>query len=209
MDTTDIDPGIVDHTVLGPETTSADVGAVMDQAAEYGLNACIPPCYVAEIADRYPSVQCISVVGFPHGTQTPQSKCLEAKELADAGADELDVVITVGQLLDGDPEYVTAELRAIVEAVPVPVKAIIEAPLLDQDEVEQAAQCAANAGCSHVKTATGYADGGATVEDVEIMAEYLPVKASGGIRTPTFANELIAAGADRIGTSSGPAVIGE
>jgi deoxyribose-phosphate aldolase len=194
----------IDHTVLGPETTPEDVERVLDEATEHGMNACIPPCYLG-IADES-DVTVATVIGFPHGQHAPAAKREEAVAAWEAGADELDVVINIGRLRAGETERVTEELADVVAAVPIPVKVIIEAPLLSDDEKRRACECAVDADADFVKTATGFS-GGATVEDVSLMSEFLPVKASGGIGSYEKAAEMFAAGAERIGASSGVALV--
>ncbi|WP_049998125.1 deoxyribose-phosphate aldolase [Halococcus sediminicola] len=193
----------IDHTVLGPETTPTDVERVLGEAAEYGMNACIPPCFLDSAEG---AVTVATVIGFPHGQHAPEAKREEAVAAWEAGADELDVVINVGRLRAGEDERVTEELADVVAAVPVPVKVIIEAPLLSDDEKRRACECAVDADADFVKTATGF-EGGATVEDVELMSEYLPVKASGGIGSSEKATKMLSAGAERIGASSGVALV--
>ncbi|WP_439027379.1 deoxyribose-phosphate aldolase [Haloarchaeobius sp. DT45] len=197
----------IDHTVLGPETTLDDVRDVLDAAAEYGMNACIPPCYVAEAAEYAPDVTLATVVGFPHGQHVPRIKREEGVQAWDDGADELDVVINVGRLKAGDTETVQAELADLVAAVPIPVKVIIETALLTDEEKHAACAAAAEADADMVKTSTGFADGGAEVDDVELMSEYLPVKASGGVGSWADAKAMFDAGAVRIGASSGVAIV--
>nr|WP_284014586.1 deoxyribose-phosphate aldolase [Halobaculum sp. DT92] len=197
----------VDHTVLGPETTMADVETVLDAAADHGMNACIPPCYVAEAADRAPDVPLATVVGFPHGQNTPEAKRDEGEDAWRSGADELDLVINVGRLRAGEDDLVTAEIAEVVAAVPVPVKVIVETALLSADELHRACAAARDADATMVKTSTGFADGGATVADVELMSEYLPVKASGGVGSYEEAIAMLEAGAVRIGASSGVDIV--
>ncbi|MCT9097760.1 deoxyribose-phosphate aldolase [Haloarchaeobius sp. HME9146] len=197
----------IDHTVLGPETTLDDVRGVLDEAAEYGMNACIPPCYVAEAAEYAPDVTLATVVGFPHGQHAPRMKREEGVQAWDDGADELDVVINIGRLKAGDTEAVREELADLVAAVPIPVKVIIETALLTDEEKHAACQAAKDADAEMVKTSTGFADGGALVEDVELMSEYLPVKASGGVGSWADAEAMFDAGAVRIGASSGVAIV--
>jgi deoxyribose-phosphate aldolase len=197
----------VDHTVLGPETGVADVRQVLDEAAEYGMNACVPPCYVAEAADHAPEVPLATVVGFPHGQHAPGVKREEAVAAWNDGADELDVVANVGRLLAGEDDAVAAELADVVDAVPLPVKVIVEAPLLDEPALRRACEAAVEADADMVKTSTGFVDGGARVADVAVMAEYLPVKASGGVGSWDDARAMFDAGAERIGASSGVAIV--
>jgi len=194
----------VDHTVLGPETTLADAERVVAEAAEYGTNACIPPCYVADLADT--EVTLVTVVGFPHGQHAPEVKREEAVTAWQAGADEIDVVVNVGRLKAGEDDAVVDELAELVAAVPTPVKAIVEAPLLTDAEKRRAAEAAVEADADYLKTGTGFS-GPATVADVELLAESLPVKASGGIGTYAEARSMVAAGAARIGASAGVALV--
>jgi len=197
----------IDHTVLGPETTLTDVHDLLDDADEYGTNVCVPPCYVAEAADYAPDVTIATVVGFPHGQHATRAKVAEAERAHEAGADELDVVINVGRLQAGDHETVAAELAAVVDATPLPVKVIVETALLSDEQKHTAGVLAREAGAAFLKTATGFADGGATVPDVELLAEYLPVKASGGVGSYEEAVAMLDAGAERIGASSGVAIV--
>ena len=197
----------IDHTVLGPETTLADVRRVLDEAAEHGMNACIPPCYVAEVREEAAETTIATVVGFPHGQHAPETKRDEAVTAWKDGADELDVVVNVGRLKAGETEAVGTELEELVASVPVPVKVIIETALLTDDEKHVACALARDAGAAMVKTSTGFADGGATVADVELMSEYLPVKASGGVGSYEEARAMLDAGAARIGASSGVTIV--
>ena len=193
----------IDHTALGPTTTLSDVERVLDEADEYGMNACLPPCYVSEAAAYAPDVTLATVIGFPHGTHSTAAKYGEAVDAWQTGADEVDMVLNVGRLKAGDDEAVREDIEEVVAAVPIPVKVIIETALLTDAEKHRACEAAAEAGAAFVKTSTGFADGGATVDDVKLMATYLPVKASGGIGTYDEAAAMLDAGAERIGASSG------
>ncbi|MFW6320801.1 MAG: deoxyribose-phosphate aldolase [Halohasta sp.] len=198
----------IDHTVLGPETTPADADRVVREATDHGMNVCIPPCYVEATAEKAPPTLTIAtVIGFPHGQDAPRIKREAAASAWKAGADELDMVINVGRLRAGEIEAVTEEIEAIVASVPIPVKVIIETPLLTDAEKRRACEAAVDADAAMVKTSTGFADGGATVADVELLSEYLPVKASGGIGDYETAMAMIEAGAERIGASSGVEIL--
>ncbi|WP_299265855.1 deoxyribose-phosphate aldolase [Halorientalis sp.] len=202
-------PGRVDHTVLGPATTGEDVLAVLDEAIAYGTNACIPPCYV-ELASSYaPETTVATVIGFPHGQHTPSTKAEEAELAWEDGADELDLVANAGRLLAGEDDDYRNEVAEVVAATPLPVKVIVEAPLLTDEEKTRAAELTAAADADMLKTATGFTDGGATVADVELLSESLPVKASGGIGSWERAEAMLDAGAERIGASSGVAIVEE
>jgi deoxyribose-phosphate aldolase len=198
----------IDHTVLGPETTWDDVETVLAEAADHGMNACIPPCYVAEAADYGNAPETVAtVVGFPHGQHAPETKRDEAVAAWEDGADEIDLVINVGRLKAGEDDAVAAEIAGVVAAVPVPVKVIIETALLSDAEKRRACEAAVDADADMVKTSTGFADGGATVSDVALMRDYLPVKASGGVGSYEEATAMLEAGATRIGASSGVAIV--
>ncbi len=197
----------IDHTVLEPTTTPDDVECVLEQARRYGMNACVPPCYVSAASDHAPEVPLVTVVGFPHGHHTAAVKRQEAERAWDDGADELDVVIAVGRLTAGDTAAVRRDIEEVVASVPVPVKAIVETALLSDDEKRDACLAAKDADADFVKTSTGFADGGATVPDVELMSEYLPVKASGGISDFETAKAMLDAGAERVGASSGVEIL--
>lgn len=201
-------PARVEHTALGPTTEWADVAAVLDDAIQYGMRACVPPCYVAQAAD-YANVPLTTVVDFPHGQGSTEAVCSAARQAWRDGADELDVVCNVGRLKAGDDDAVRDHLEEIVATVPVPVKVIVEAPLLTDDELDRVGRLAAEADAAFLKTATGFADGGATVADVERLAGHLPVKASGGIGSWETAKAMFDAGATRIGASSGDVVVRE
>jgi deoxyribose-phosphate aldolase len=202
-------PARIEHTVLGPTTTWGDVRDVLDTALKEEMSACVPPCYVAAATEYAPGVDVTAVVGFPHGQHTTEVKCAEAGRAWEDGADEIDVVANVGRLLDGEDDAVEADLEEVVAAVPVPVKVIVEAPLLEAGALRRACEAAVRADADFLKTATGFSAGGATVADVERMSEYLPVKASGGIGSWETALAMFEAGAERIGASSGDVVVGE
>lgn len=197
----------IEHTVLGPTTTIEDVITVLDAAIDTGMRACVPPCYVSLASNYAPNVDLSTVVGFPHGQHATETKSTEAEQLDAAGADELDVVCNVGYLKDDDDKAFRQDLEEVIAATALPVKVIVEAPLLDDDEKHRACQSAVDAGATFLKTSTGFSDGGATVADVELLSTYLPVKAAGGISTWEQAAAMFDAGADRIGASSGVEIL--
>jgi deoxyribose-phosphate aldolase len=197
----------IDHTVLGPETRPGDVERVVEEATAHGMNVCVPPCYVSEAREEAPELTIATVIGFPHGQHATVAKREEAATAWRDGADELDLVVNVGRLQAGQDGAVRDELAEVIAAVPIPVKVIIETALLSREEKHRACKLASDADAAFVKTSTGFADGGATVEDVELMAEYLPVKASGGIGSYADARAMLDAGAERIGASSGVAIV--
>lgn len=199
-------PERIDHTVLGVETTPAEAHRVVNEAKRYGMNACIPPCFVSDIET---DAVLTTVIGFPHGNHAPEIKRAEAERAHQEGCDELDMVINVGRLKAGESEAVRADIEAVTEAVAIPVKVIIETAVLSVEETHRACELAVSGGAEFVKTSTGFADEGATVEDVALMSEYLPVKASGGIGSYEQARSLLDAGAERIGASSGVQIVEE
>ncbi|MBX0295148.1 deoxyribose-phosphate aldolase [Haloarcula nitratireducens] len=201
-------PDRVEHTVLGPTTTPADVRSCLDDALEYGMRACIPPCYLPLAAD-YADVPLATVIDFPHGQGSTDAVCAAARDAWDRGADELDLVSNVGLLKAGEDDALGEHLTEVVAAVPVPVKVIVEAPLLSDAELHRIGRLAADADAAYLKTATGFSEGGATVDDVEILSQYLPVKASGGVGSWDEAGAMFDAGAERIGASSGDVIVRE
>ncbi|MFB6143190.1 MAG: deoxyribose-phosphate aldolase [Halorientalis sp.] len=202
-------PERIDHTAVGPETTADDVLRCLDEAIEYGTNACVPPCHVELAAGYAPSTTLVTVVGFPHGQHTTAVKVTEAERAASDGADELDVVANLGALRGGDDDAYRRDIADVVAAVSLPVKVIVQAPRLSEAELDRACELAASADADMVKTATGFGDGGATVADVEVMRRHLPVKASGGIGSWAAAEAMFEAGAERVGASAGDAIVRE
>ncbi len=199
----------IEHTALGPLTGWEDVSDVLDTAIAYGMRVCIPPWYVERAIDYMPGIKLSTVVGFPHGQHTVETKCQEATQAWDAGAKELDFVPNLGQAVAGDIEAFEAELEEITAAVPIPVKVILETPLLADETLEELAAVAADTDIAYLKTSTGFTEGSVTVSDVELLAQYGQVKASGGVDSWAFAEELFDAGADRIGASSGDVIVEE
>jgi deoxyribose-phosphate aldolase len=205
----------MDHTVLKPEAGREVVARFCDEARQYGFAAvCVNPCWIAFARARLAGsgVKVAAVIGFPLGASTSLVKAFEARDAIAAGADELDMVANVGALKDGQDELVARDIRGVVEAAGgAPVKVIIETSALTDEEKERACRIAAQAGAAFVKTSTGFGKGGATAEDVALMKRVVgpgvQVKASTGVKTLEDADRLIAAGATRLGTSSGPAIV--
>ena len=201
----------IEHTLLKPEAQKAAIEKLCREAKEYDFaSVCVNPCWIdvakKELAGSDVNV-CV-VIGFPLGAMTTEAKVFEASDAVKKGADEVDMVLNVGKLKDGDDAYVTDEIRKIKEAVGAHVlKVIIEACLLTDEEKVRACRDAMAAGADFVKTSTGFSAGGATVHDVKLMKETvgdkLKVKAAGGVRTPEEFQAMIDAGAERIGTSHG------
>lgn len=205
---------LLEHTLLAPGATAADLARLCAEAREHGLCAvCVHRQAVPEARRLLAgtSVKTVAVVDFPEGLGATGARVEEALEAVRAGADELDVVAPLPALLSGRWEAVLDDLRSIVRAVPVPVKVILETARLDRDRKVAAAAIAACAGAAWVKTSTGFGGGGATVDDVAVLravvGEDMGVKASGGIRTAAQALAMVRAGADRIGSSSCVAIV--
>lgn len=209
----------IDHTNLKPYATKEDIIKLCDEAIQYGFYAvCVNP-YRVKLAKDYLSgkgadVKVASVIGFPLGATPTEVKVFEAKKALDDGADELDMVINIGALKDGDYEYVKRDIEEVVKVAHekgAKVKVIIETCYLTDEEKVKACELAKEAGADFVKTSTGFGSGGATVEDVRLMRKVvgpeMGVKASGGIRTYEQAVAMIEAGANRIGTSSGVKIV--
>lgn len=207
--------GYIDHTLLKPEATEAQIEELCREAIKFSFfSVCINPSYVktAVQALQGSPVKVCCVVGFPLGATTTAAKAFEAAEAVENGAAEIDMVIHIGALKEKKEDYVTADIAAVVKAAAgCPVKVIIETGLLTEDEKVLACNLAKKAGASYVKTSTGFGPGGATVADIMLMRETvgpkLGVKASGGVRDLDSALQMIEAGATRIGTSSGISIV--
>lgn len=208
----------IDHTVLKPQTTEAAVRKLCAEAAQYGFaSVCVNPCWVALCADllKDTEVDVCTVIGFPLGANTSAVKAFEAAEAIRQGATEVDMVLNVGALKDGNTDLVRADIAAVVEAArgKALVKVILETCLLTDEEKRIACRLAKEAGADYVKTSTGFSTGGATEADIALMrAEVGPemgVKASGGIRDYATAQAMIRAGASRIGASAGVQIVAE
>jgi deoxyribose-phosphate aldolase len=206
----------IDHTLLKPDSGPAGLDTLCQEAATHKFHSvCVNSCWVGYVARklRGTGVAVASTVGFPLGAMTSRSKAFETADAIRAGATEIDMVINVGMLKCGDLAYVEDDIRAVRRAARrgAILKVIIETALLTREEKVTACELAMKAGADFVKTCTGFSGGAATVEDVSLMrgvvGESLGVKASGGIRTYESALALIKAGATRLGTSSGVAIV--
>lgn len=205
----------IDHTLLKPEATEEQILKLCAEARKYNFySVCINSSYVSVAAKALQgsAVKVCAVVGFPLGAVTTATKVFEAREAIENGASEIDMVIHIGALKSGNESYVADDITAVVKAAGGSiVKVIIETGLLSDEEKILACRLADQAGAHFVKTSTGFGPGGATIADIALMREtvgpLLGVKASGGVRTPEAARQMIKAGANRIGTSSGIAII--
>jgi deoxyribose-phosphate aldolase len=209
--------GLIDHTILKPEATASDVRRICAEARTYGFaSVCVNPHWVALVAKELAGspVKVCTVVGFPLGANTSWIKVAEAEAAIAAGAQEIDMVLNVGELRGGDHDLVRNEIQSVVEASHhrgAIVKVILETALLDDQQKRAACAMAVAAGADFVKTSTGFGPGGATVHDIELMraavGPVMGVKASGGIRTLEDLRAMTAAGATRIGASAGVKII--
>lgn len=204
---------LIDHTLLAPAASEQHILQLCEEAERYRFAAvCIYPTYVPLAVEQLHAKQpqVCTVIGFPSGATTAKTKLYEAQEAAENGANELDVVINLGWLKAGNTNSLHAEIASIVELTGLPVKAILETALLSADEKRLAAEVCLDAGVQFLKTSTGW-QGGATVEDVKLLRQIggdrIGIKASGGIRTPDQAIALVEAGANRLGTSRGVAIL--
>ncbi|HXE76068.1 MAG TPA: deoxyribose-phosphate aldolase [Candidatus Xenobia bacterium] len=210
---------LIDHTLLRPEATRADILKLCEEAARFGFaSVCINPTWVsvAAAALRGSRVKVCTVVGFPLGATLPSVKVLETEEVVKLGAQEVDMVINVGALKSGDDDRVCQDIRGVVEACRrggAITKVILECALLTDEEKVRASCLAQAAGADFVKTSTGFGPGGATAHDVELMrlavGPEMGVKAAGGIRSYEDLKKMVKAGATRIGASASVKILQE
>lgn len=210
---------LIDHTLLKPEATPAQIERLCAEAREYNFaSVCVNPIYVelaAKLLHGSSSVVC-TVIGFPLGATTTETKVFETQHAIQLGAREVDMVIAIGMLKAGEHAYVREDIRRVVEAAHATgaiCKVIIETALLTDEEKVAASKLVAEAGADFVKTSTGFSTAGATVADVRLMREAVGptfgLKAAGGVRSLADAHAMIEAGATRLGTSSGVALVRE
>ena len=205
----------IDHTVLKATTTSKEVEKLCLEAKEYGFySVCVNGCFVKECKEllKDSDVKIAAVVGFPLGAMTKTAKVFEAREAIANGANEIDMVINIGKLVEGDSKYVEDEIREIKEAIGENVlKVIIETCYLNEEQKMLASELSLKANADFVKTSTGFGTAGATFEDVILMKKMVgdnaEVKASGGVKSYETAEKYIELGATRLGTSSGIDII--
>ncbi len=210
---------MIDHTVLGPESSEEAVEEVCREAKEYGFAAvCVEPIYVTRAKELLEGseVSVDTVIGFPHGTHKKGAKGFEAQLAIEDGADELDMVVNIPALKEGAYELVAGDISAVTEAAKkspreVLVKVILEMGLLDEEEKRAGCLISQASGADFVKTSTGFGPRGAALEDVELMREvvsdWIGIKAAGGIGDYETAKQMIEAGATRIGASSGVEIV--
>ena len=206
---------MIDHTQLKANATRAQIEKLCDEALQYNFaSVCVNTCWVPLAHEKLAGseVNTCCVVGFPLGAMLTEAKAAETRLAVEAGADEVDMVINVGWLLDGDYDAVRDDIAAVVKASDGKcVKVIIEACLLTDEQKVKACELSVEAGATFVKTSTGFSTGGATVADVALMRKTVgdacKVKAAGGIHTVDEARAMVEAGADRLGCSAGIAIM--
>jgi deoxyribose-phosphate aldolase len=206
---------LIDHTFLRPEATRQDIERLCREAKSARFySVCVNPAWVACAAEQLQgsSVQVVAVVGFPLGANSSAAKAYEARDAVAAGASEIDMVLNLGALKEKNYTRVLEDIQGVVQAVqPVPVKVILETAALNEDQKIVASALAQAAGAAFVKTSTGFGGGGATEADVRLMRRIVGaqvgVKASGGVKTVSDVLKFVAAGANRIGTSSGVEIL--
>ena len=199
----------VDHTLLAQTATWEEIRRICDDALAYHTaSVCIPPSYVKRAAEYLAGRMAVcTVIGFPNGYQTTAVKCFETKDALDNGADEIDMVINIGDAKGGRFDAITEEIRTLKKAVGDHVlKVIIETCYLTEEEKIKLCHCVTEAGADFIKTSTGFGSAGANLEDVKLLranvGPQVKVKAAGGIRSIADMEDFINAGADRLGTSS-------
>lgn len=206
---------LIDHTLLKADATGTQIAALCAEALTYRFaSVCVNGCWVREASGHLAGsgVPVAAVVGFPLGAMTTEAKCFEAAMARDQGAQEVDVVINIGRLIGGETSRVAADITAVVKAAaPASVKVIIECCLLSEALKELAIGLVRDSGAAFVKTSTGLSTGGATLDDVRLMRGLVGpnfgVKAAGGIRDWATAQAMVDAGANRLGTSAGVAIV--
>lgn len=209
----------IDHTILKPTTLLAEVKQLCDEAAKYKFAAvCVPPPFVKKAVEflKDSDVKVATVIGFPFGYSAIEAKLAETMLAIVDGADELDVVINISALKNNDWQYLANEINTLLPVIRQKnklVKIIIESGVLTDEEIIRCCDLYGAAGVDYMKTSTGYAEKGATIEAVELMRKHLAdqvkIKASGGIRTYDFAKKLVKAGADRLGCSASVKIVEE
>lgn len=208
--------GIIDHTLLKADARKEDIIKLAEEAKSYKFaSVCVNPAWVSvayEVLKDTPEVKVCTVIGFPLGASTPETKAFETANAISNGAGEVDMVINIGALKDGNDDLVRRDIAAVVDAArgKALTKVIIETSLLTDEEKIRACKLAVEAGADFVKTSTGFSTGGATKEDIALMRSTvgpeIGVKASGGVRSAEDALVMVGAGATRIGTSGGVAI---
>jgi deoxyribose-phosphate aldolase len=208
---------LIDHTLVRPDATITDVAAACEEAKKYGFHCVVVSgSHVAQARELLSKtlIKVCAVVGFPHGASTTTVKIVEAMEAMKNGASELDIVINIGMMKSGRYDFVEIDLKNVIAMTPQKVhKIVIETGSLTPEEITRACVIAARSGAEFVKTSTGYGPRGASVDDIRLMRRsigpHCRIKAAGGIRDLAAVSAFVEAGAERVGTSAGPAIMEE
>ena len=206
----------IDHTQLKAFCTWEDIKKLCDEAIEYKTaSVCIPPSYIERIHKTYgDKINICTVIGFPLGYNTTETKVFEVKDAIAKGCSEVDMVSNIGDVKDGDLDKVEEEIKALKEAAGDKIlKVIVETCYLTEEEKIRLCQCVTNAGADYIKTSTGFGTGGATIEDIRLFATNIgpnvKMKAAGGVKTREDLEMFLEAGCERIGTSSAVSMLKE
>lgn len=197
----------VDHTLLAATATKGEIEKLCEEAEMYHTaSVCVPSSFVKEIRERHPGLRICAVAGFPLGNMSKAAKVFESRQAVFDGADEIDIVLHIGALKDGNAEYVTDEIAAVKEAIGDHVlKVIIETCFLTEEEKILACECVTKGGADYIKTSTGFSTKGADLSDIALFKKHIgknvKIKAAGGIHTKKEMEDFLAAGCDRIGAS--------
>lgn len=198
----------IDHTLLKPTAASKEIAALCREAIKYNTaSVCIPASYVRRARLHFPELNICTVIGFPLGYSTPSVKWFEAKDAIENGANEIDMVVNLGEVKNGRFLYVEKEIAMVKDACGEKIlKVIVETCYLTEEEKIALCECVTNAGADYIKTSTGFGTAGADIEDIRLFKKYIgsdvKIKAAGGIKTREQLEMFLAEGCDRIGTSS-------
>lgn len=205
----------IDHTLLRPTSTAEEIDRLCDEALLLRTaSVCIPPSYVKYAHDKFPALNICTVIGFPLGYNTTAVKCLETRDAVENGASEIDMVINLGMVKNGDFDGVQNEISDVRSACPGKIlKVIVETCYLTEDEKIRLCECVTNAGADYIKTSTGFGTAGAKLEDIRLFAKHIggsvKMKAAGGVKSREDLEMFLEAGCDRIGTSSAVKLLNE
>ena len=198
----------IDHTLLKPFATWEQIDALCKEAVEnHTASVCVPPSYIKKIRENFPDLKICTVVGFPLGYETTAGKVADTMQCLDDGADEIDMVINISEVKNGNYDFVENEIKELREITKGKIlKVIIETCYLTEEEKRRVCKCVTNAGADYIKTSTGFGTAGATLEDIKLFREEIGpsvrIKAAGGLKTAAQAEEYIENGCDRVGASS-------
>ncbi len=205
----------IDHTLLRPTSTAEEIDRLCEEALRLRTaSVCIPPSYVKYAHDKFPALNICTVIGFPLGYNTTAVKCLETRDAVENGASEIDMVINLGMVKNGDFDGVQNEISDVRSACPGKIlKVIVETCYLTEDEKIRLCECVTNAGADYIKTSTGFGTAGAKLEDIRLFAKHIggsvKMKAAGGVKSREDLEMFLEAGCDRIGTSSAVKLLNE